>query len=316
MTLYLLSSMDWEQTLSDYATHQRAARLSEKTIRNREECLRLVARVSRRGPDQVTLSDLERALARRHPRTGLPLAAGTLQSERSYMQSFFTWMKKTKRRRDNPAKDLPKVKVPRRKPRPLRLDQIEDVLDCGIYTRTRDIILIAAFTGLRIGEVVKIRGEDVDLRAMTIKSMRKGNLDWEGTLNSALLEIAERYPRKGWWFPSPYANELFPDGGGHILMASASDRVSKAIRAAGITDHRITGHSIRHYAATEMIRRGASIRAVQEFLGHASLATTQLYAEVTLDDMRAANDVLPTIHAPAHANRKPRPIVTSEILAA
>jgi len=313
--LYLISTMDWEQTLSDYATHQRAARLSEKTIRNREECLRLVARVSRRGPDQVALDDLERCLARRHPRTGQPLAAGTLQSERSYMQSFFTWLKKTKRRKDNPAKDLPKVKIPRRKPRPLRLDQIEDVLDCGIYTRTRDIILIAAFTGLRLGEVVKLRGEDVDLRAMTIKSLRKGDLDWEGTLNAELLEIAQRYPRSGWWFPSPYTNEKFPGGGGHILMASASDRVSKAIRAAGISDHRITGHSIRHYAATEMIRRGASIRAVQEFLGHASLATTQLYAEVTLDDMRVANDVLPPIHSPKRANRTRRP-VASEILAA
>lgn len=314
-TLYLLSGMDWELTLSDYATHQRAARLSEKTIRNREECLRIVARTSRRGPDEVTLLDLERTLARRHPRTGLPLAAGTVQSERSYMQSFFRWMKKQKLRKDNPAKDLPKVKVPRRKPRPLRLDQIEDVLNSGIYSRTRDIILIAAFTGLRLGEVVKIRGEEVDLADMTIRSIRKGDLDWQGTLNDELLSIAVRYPRSGWWFPSPYPNALFPNGDGHILMASASDRVSKAIRAAGITDRRITGHSLRHYAATEMLRRGAHIRAVQEFLGHASLATTQLYAEVTLEDMRVANDTLPPIVAPKVSGRQPRPR-KSETLAA
>lgn len=307
--------MDWEQTLSDYATHQRAQRLSEKTIRNRAELLNTVARITRRGPDDVTHEDLLRVLGRPHPRTGERLAPGTMQSERSYMHAFFTWMKQTKRRRDNPAKDLPKVKIPRRRPRPLRLDQIEDVLDSGIYTRTRDIILIAAFTGLRLGEVVRIRGEDVELKGMTIRAHRKGDLDWQGTLNTELLEIAHRYPRTGWWFPSPYPNELFPDGGGHILMASASDRVSKAIRAAGISDPRITGHSLRHYAATEMIRRGASLRAVQEFLGHASLATTQLYAEVTLDDMREANSVLPVIHAPAKSGRKTRPR-KSETLAA
>jgi integrase/recombinase XerD len=307
--------MDWEQTLSDYTTHQRAQRLSEKTIRNRAELLNTVARITHRGPDDVTHEDLLRVLGRPHPRTGERLAPGTMQSERSYMRAFFTWMKQTKRRRDNPAKDLPKIKIPRRRPRPLRLDQIEDVLDSGIYTRTRDIILIAAFTGLRLGEVVRIRGEDVDLRGMTIRAHRKGDLDWQGTLNTELLEIAHRYPRTGWWFPSPYPNELFPDGGGHILMASASDRVSKAIRAAGITDPRITGHSLRHYAATEMIRRGASLRAVQEFLGHASLATTQLYAEVTLDDMREANSVLPSIHAPAKSGRKTRPR-KSETLAA
>ena len=222
------------------------------------------------------------------------------------MQSFFGWMKKTKRRKDNPAKHLVKVKVARRKPRPLRLDQIEDVLESGIYRRTRDIIMVAAFTGLRIGEVVKIRGEDVDLVGMTIRSIRKGDLDWQGPLNEELLDIAHCYPRSGWWFPSPYPNERFPDGGGHILMASASDRISKAIRAAGITDTRITGHSIRHFAATEMIRRGANIRAVQEFLGHASLATTQLYAEVTIEDERIANNVLPPIVSPRQSGRKPK----------
>jgi len=222
------------------------------------------------------------------------------------MQSFFKWMKKTKRRKGNPAKGLPKVKVPRRKSRPFRVDQIEDVLETGIYQRTRDIILVAAFTGLRVGEVVKIRGEDVDLVGMTIRSIRKGDLDWQGTLHEELLEIARRYPRTGWWFPSPYPNKQFPDGGGHILMASASDRISKAIRAAGISDRRITAHSFRHFAATEMLRRGAKIRAVQEFLGHASLATTQLYADVTLEDMREANDVLPAIAVPTQSGRKPR----------
>lgn len=316
MVLYLASTMDWELTLSDYATYQRAANLSEKTIRNRAELFRTVARVTRRGPDDVTEDDLLRVLGRAHPRTGDRLAPGTMQSERSYMQAFFKWLKKTKRRHDNPAKDLPKVKVPRRKPRPLRLDQIEDVLECGIYARTRDIILIAAFTGLRMGEVVKIRGEDVDLDGMTLRSIRKGDLDWQGTLNDELLEIAKRYPCSGWWFPSPYKNELFPEGGGHILMASASDRVSKAIRSAGISDRRITGHSLRHYAATEMIRRGASVRAVQEFLGHSSLATTQLYADVTLDDMRAANDLMPHIAAPAKSGRRKTLPKKSETLAA
>ncbi|MEO6116029.1 MAG: tyrosine-type recombinase/integrase [Pseudolysinimonas sp.] len=232
------------------------------------------------------------------------------------MQSFFNWMKKRKLRRGNPAKHLPKVKVPRRKPRPLRLDQIEDVLESGIYARTRDIILIAAFTGLRVGEVVKIRGEDIDLVGMTVRSIRKGALDWQGPLHSELLEIALRYPRAGWWFPSPYPNELFPDGGGHILMASASDRISKAIRAAGITDPRITAHSFRHYAATEMIRRGASVRAVQEFLGHASLATTQLYADVNVEDMRDSNEVLPVIATPKQSGRKRRAPIDSAMMAA
>lgn len=298
--------MDWELTLSDYAVHQRSQRLSPKTIQNRREALLTIARISRRGPDVVTTEDLERVLARPHPRTGQPLAPGTMQSERSYMQTFFKWMKRTKRRRDNPAKDLQKVKVPRRRPRPLRLDQIEAVLETGIYGRTRDIITIAALTGLRLGEVVKIRGEDVDLIGRTIRSIRKGNLDHQVGLPDGLLELAHRMPRKGWWFPSPYPNKQFPNGDGHILMKSASDRVSKAIRAAGITDPRITGHSLRHFLATTLLREGVPIRVVQEMLGHASLATTQLYAEVTDEEILNGMNRAPLFKVPTQSGRKPR----------
>jgi integrase/recombinase XerD len=307
--------MDWEQTLSDYATHQRGANLSEKTIRNRAELLCTVARVTRRGPDDVTQEDLLRVLGRPHPRTGERLAPGTMQSERSYMQTFFKWMKKTKRRKDNPAKGLKKIKVPRRKPRALRLDQIETILETGIYSRTRDIIMVAAYTGLRIGEVVKIRGEDVDIPGRRIRSIRKGGLDWEGPLPADLIPLAMRMPRKGWWFPSPYKNKQFPNGGGHILMASASDRISKAIRAAGITDKRITAHSLRHYLGTTLLGNGVNIRVVQEQLGHASLATTQIYTGVTQEDLLEGSDTMPTIHAPVRSGRKPR-AEKSETLAA
>ncbi|HHW50968.1 MAG TPA: tyrosine-type recombinase/integrase [Pseudoclavibacter sp.] len=306
--------MDWEQTLSDYATHQRAQRLSEKTIKNRAELFATVARVTRRGPNDVTYEDLLRVLGRPHPRTGERLAPGTMQSERSYMQAFFKWMKKTGRRKDNPAKNLPKIKMARRRPRPLRLDQIEAVLDCGIYTRTRDIITIGALSGLRIGEIVKIRGEDVDLIGMTIRSTRKGNLDHRVPLHPALVPIFERLPRDGWVFPSPYPNKQFPHGGGHILMGSASDRVSKALRAAGIVDRRITAHSLRHFLATTLLRDGVPIRVVQEILGHASLATTQLYAEVLDDDMQRGILVAPSIELRSRSGRGQR--AKSETLAA
>lgn len=231
------------------------------------------------------------------------------------MQSFFKWMKKTNLRKDNPAKDLAKVKVPRRKPRPLRADQIEAVLESGIYGRTRDIITIAAYTGLRLGEVVKIRGEDVDLIGHTIRSIRKGNLDHQVGLPDGLLELAERYPRKGWWFPSSQPNREFPDGGGHILMKSASDRVSKAIRAAGIEDPRITGHSLRHWLATTMLREGVPIRVVQETLGHASLATTQLYAEVTDEEILDGMNRTPLFRVPSRSGRHAR-ATKSETIAA
>lgn len=275
----------WDVYLELFELEQRSASLAEKTITNRRELLLTIARVTGKPPTEIQKVDLQRVLDRPHPRTGEPLAAGTKQTERSYMQTFFAWMKDDGHREDDPAAKLRKVKVPRRKPRPFYRHHVDAMLDSGAYRRTRDIITIAALTGLRIGEIVKIRGEHVDLQARTIRSVRKGGLEHVVALHPIIVELATRYPRTGWWFPSPYPSKEFPDGGGHILMKSASDAIAKAIRRAGITDTRLTGHSLRHYFATQLLREGVQLRVVQEMLGHASLATTQLYMDVTEDQM-------------------------------
>lgn len=296
----------WTLYLELFELEQRSANLAEKTITNRRDLLLTIARMTGKPPTEIQKVDLQRVLDRPHPRTGEPLAAGTKQTERSYMQTFFTWMKEDGYRDDDPAAKLRKVKVPRRKPRPFYRHHVDAMLDSGAYRRTRDIITIAALSGLRIGEIVKIRGEDVDLRAETIRTIRKGGLDHIVALHPVLVELAQRYPRTGWWFPSPYRSKQFPDGGGHIMMKSASDAIAKAIRRAGITDRRLTGHSLRHYYATQLLLEGVQVRVVQEMLGHASLATTQLYTEVTEAQMHDGIQRLPGIEVREHSGRRER----------
>jgi integrase/recombinase XerD len=299
-------SMNWNTTLEAYARMQRAANFSEKTISNRHHCLSTLSRRCGKELQEVTIDDLEEMLARRHQRTGKALAQGTMQSERSYMQSFFRWAKERGYRSGNPAKKLHKVKMMRRKPRPLDAAQIAAMLDTGAYSRTRDIITIAALTGFRLGEVVRIRGEDIDPVAMTIRSSRKGGLEWRGAFPAGLVPLLTKYPARGWWFPSPYPSATFPEGGGHILMKSASTAVSNAIRRAGITDPNLTGHSLRHYLATTMLREGAGLRVVQETLGHASLSTTQLYAGVTDKELEDGINLVPVIVLRTASGRRGR----------
>jgi len=298
------AEISWEGFLGEFAVYQRAGGLSEKTISNRAECYLALAKHTGKTPQQITKGDLLAMMTRPHARTGEQLSPNTKQAERSYLQALFQWMQEEGHRPDDPSAKLPKVKIPRRHPRPLRIQQIEGMLDSGIYARTRDIITIAALSGLRIGEIVKIRGEDVDLEGQTIATTRKGNFEHRVPLHPVLVELAERYPREGWWFPSPFPNEKFPNGGGHILMASASDRVGKAIRAAGVTDRKITGHSLRHFYASQLMSNGANIRVIQEMLGHASLATTQLYTEVTEVQTQAAVELLAGIDPRKKSGRR------------
>jgi integrase/recombinase XerD len=306
-SLFLLEkARDWDHVLNSFRNYQLAANLADKTIGNREELLRLLARRCGRGPADVTEDDLLALSTRLHPRTGERLAQGTKQSERSYVQGFFSWAQRKGYRDDNPAADLPKVKMARRKARPFRREQIDAMIDSGAYSRTRDIITIAALTGLRIGEIVKLRGEDFDRSGMMLTSVRKGALEWRGAVPEAMRELVHKYPISGWWFPSPYSSKQFPDGGGHIVMKSASAAVHAAIRRAGITDRNLTGHALRHFYATLLLREGVDIRVIQEMLGHASLATTQLYLSVDDEDMRRAVAVIPAIPLRAQSGRRLR----------
>lgn len=307
MALYLASEgLSWDAAITEFNNYQRAANLAEKTIANREACYRHLAQRSGKRPQEITLQDLQAHLGRPHPRTGERLAQGTLQSERSYFQTFFGWMRDEGYLHASPADRLHKIKMVRRAPRPLRMDQIELMLESGAYSRTRDLIIIAALTGLRIGEIVRLRGEHIDRAGMVIRARRKGGLEHRIAAPPTLMPVLDKYPREGWLFPSPYASKAFPNGGGHILMQSASDSISRALRKAGISDRNITGHSLRHFCATWMLKQGVPIRVIQEHLGHASLATTQLYTQVDVDDLQAAVSVMPEIQSPAQAKRRAR----------
>jgi integrase/recombinase XerD len=293
----------WDQLLELFEDYQHSANMSTKTIANRNECYQLLAKLSGQSPTNITKVDLRHFMARSHHRTGQPLAAGTKASERSYLQVFFRWLNDEGYRDDDPAQTLPKVKIPRRQPRPFNIDQVDAMVTTGAYSRTRDIITIAARTGLRVGEIVKIRGEDVDLQNRHIVSIRKGGFLHGVSIDEEVYELAKQYPRQGWWFPSPYPNREYPDGGGHILMKSASADINRAMRRAGISDARLTGHSLRHFYATMLLRAGVNIRVVQEGLGHASLATTQLYTLVTDEEKLSAVRLLPATARPKRSGR-------------
>lgn len=297
--------LGWDQALAEFASFQASGGLSAKTIENRYECLRKLERACGKQPLDVDLADLRAQITRPHARTGNLLSASSMRSERSYFQTFYTWLVEEEYLDKSPALRLRRIKIARAKPRPFRFEQVEAVID-SVYNRNRDIVTIAALTGLRLGEIVKIRGEDVDPQGMVLNSIRKGGLDHRIKIPLGLHEIVSRYPRRGWWFPSTYSNRLFPNGGGHVLMASVSDSISKAIRRAGITDGRLTAHSLRHFYATTLLKAGVPIRTIQELMGHASLATTQIYTEVNDDDLGIAVATLPVITRREHSARRGR----------
>ncbi|MDY0827535.1 tyrosine-type recombinase/integrase [Microbacterium sp. BG28] len=285
--------MNWTTAIALFTIEMRGARRSERTIDNRVQLLRRLERATGTiSPLEVTDQALLEYVAR-------GVAASSMQRERSDFRAFFGWMLERGHRTDDPSLRLPKVKVPRRRPRPFTLEQIERMLSTGAYRRTRVMILLGYGAGMRAHEIAKMHGRDVDRDTMTIRVDGKGDVVRHVPIPELLVPELDRMPRAGYWFPARGTNPA-----PHVHWRSVSDLLRQARDRAGIRGDRLTGHSLRHSYATQLLRNGADIRSVQELLGHATIQSTQIYTLVDEEQLAAAAAKLPSIDVPRSSGRR------------
>lgn len=278
--------------LEAFADYQRAGNRAARTISTRTSILRsFVARQDTTLLD-ATVFHLRRDIGREN------IAPSTRATTRATFLAFYGFIQSEGIRADNPALRLPVVKVPPHRPRPYTQEQIDRLLSTGAYKRTRAMILLAAYQGLRASEVAAVHSDDIDLEAGTLKVFGKGGRTDYLPLHDTIRELTPTM-RQGWWFPARAGRE------GHIKGQSVSDLLTDARERAGIVDKSLTGHSLRHAFGTELVRRRANIRAVQELMRHSSLQTTQRYTQVLDEDRRTALSVLPGREIPRHSGRHP-----------
>ncbi|MGK0715025.1 tyrosine-type recombinase/integrase [Leucobacter sp. W1153] len=279
-----------EEVFEVFLEYMRAGNLAKRTISTRLSILTQLSRHQDVPLVEVKAFHLRREIGRDDLK---PASKATM---RNVFMAFYTFLCEEGVITENPARRLPIVKVPPHRPRPYTQEQIDKLLSSGAYRRTRSMILLAAYQGLRAAEVAAVHSDDIDLHAGTIKIFGKGGRTDYLPLHPVIRELAASMG-PGYWFPARGGRD------GHIRGNSVSDLLTDARNRAGITDHRLTGHSLRHTFGTELVRGGANIRAVQELMRHSSLSTTQRYTEVLDDDRRQALDVLPGREIPATSGR-------------
>jgi integrase len=193
---------------------------------------------------------------------------------RSTLRGFYEWAHFTGRAPSNPADRLPKVGTPAGRPRPAP----EDAVEAGLHAldeRVRLMVMLAAQAGLRCIEVSKVHSDDVvqDLDGWSLHVLGKGG-------RRRVVPLTRRLALELRGLPHGYA---FPGNiDGHLSAAYVSKLVSRALPEG------VTAHMLRHrFASRAYVGSGRDIRAVQELLGHSSVATTQVYTKVPDGALRA-----------------------------
>jgi len=166
---------------------------------------------------------------------------------------------------------------PEKLPPVLNREEIARFLDAVAGLRNRVALATAYATGLRIGEVVRLKIASIDSERMLLHiEGGKGGKDRYAMLSPRLLEILRAY-----WTRARPSLWLFPgqEPGDHVSRGALQSACRAARRRARISK-RVTTHSLRHSFATHLLESGTDIRIIQVLLGHSHLETTARYAQV------------------------------------
>lgn len=257
----------WANPIAMWVGHLRAGGMSASAIELRRYQLGRVARAMvDRDPWTVTQDDITAWLASHNWKRE------SLRSYRSALRSFYAWAHEAGLIDSDPASRLRKVPPAQARPRPAPEPVIESALRTA-DERGRLAILLGAHAGMRRAEIAKVHTRDLveDPDGWSLIVHGKGSKDRVVPL---IDEAAETIRRAGGW--------VFPNGqGGHLTPAHLGKIVSRALGSG------VTPHQLRHRFASIAYQQTHDIRAVQELLGHTSVATTQRYTAVADGALRS-----------------------------
>ncbi|MCY7396207.1 MAG: tyrosine recombinase XerC [Nocardioides sp.] len=289
------------RVLGDYERHLSAERgLTPHTVRAYlGDMAGLLEHLHRLGHDDVSGLDLRslRSWLAKQQSTGR--SRTTIARRATAARVFTAWLARTDRLPLDPGSTLASPKAHRTLPAVLRADEARALVeaaatlaDDGSGPGLRDVAVLELLyaTGIRVGELAGLDLDDVDRERAVVRVLGKGGKERVVPFGRPADRALHEWVERG-------RPELVVEGSGAALFLGVrGSRIDP--RAVRTLVHRLVAdvpgapdigpHGLRHTAATHLLEGGADLRSVQELLGHASMATTQLYTHVTTDRLRRA----------------------------
>ncbi|MGN8246725.1 tyrosine recombinase XerC [Cellulomonas soli] len=286
--------------VADFALHLRAQRgLSEHTVRayvgDVEQMLGYAARHGQATLEAVDLAALRGWLA---SMAAAQRSRSTLARRGAAVRTFFEWAARTGRVPSDPAARLASARPGVSLPTVLGVEPVGELLDAAraraqdedpIHLRDWAALELLYASGVRVGEACGADVDDVDLAERTVRVVGKGDKERVVPFGRPAAEALRQWIERGRprlvRAQTPAALFLGRRGG-RVDQRQLREAVHQVAALAGVTD--LAPHALRHTAATHLLEHGSDLRSVQEFLGHASLATTQRYTHVSAERLRSA----------------------------
>lgn len=223
-------------------------------------------------------------------------ARSTIARRAAAARTFLRWATRTGR---IPADPSLRLVAPRRNtalPGVLRAGEAAELLDVAavaaddddpVHVRNRAVLELLYASGIRVGELVALDLDDIDLRADVVRVLGKGAKERTVPFGVPARRAVEDWlGRRGELVTATSGAALFLGRRGRRVDPRQVREVVHGLLAHVPSAPDLGPHGLRHSAATHLLEGGADLRMVQELLGHASLATTQIYTHVSADRLR------------------------------
>lgn len=218
------------------------------------------------------------------------LSARSLQRRLSACRGYFDWLLRHGRIPANPAAGVRGPKAPRKLPQVLDPDEakalVEVPVDAPLGLRDRALLELFYSSGLRLSELCNLRWRDLDLDDGLVTVLGKGSRQRSVPVGShARQALAEWRASTG----AGAADPVFPGRNGPITPRAVQLRLRKLAQQQGLFK-RVHPHLLRHSFASHVLESSGDLRGVQELLGHADIATTQVYTHLDFQHLAGVYD--------------------------
>jgi integrase/recombinase XerD len=229
----------------------------------------------------------------------------------SCVRGFYRWLLKDKRVTVDPTVNIESPASWKVLPKSLAESEVAEMLERtgaaarsdaadGLALRDHAMLELLYAGGLRVGEIVSLRQEDLRLEAASVQVRGKGDKERIVPIGRSAIEAIEAYVQRGrpelLRAGQGVQRALFLSVRGHALTTQVVWSMVRGV------NRQASPHKLRHSCATHMVEHGADLRTVQTLLGHADIATTQVYTHLAIDRLK-------TVHRLCHPRAKRRGLV-------
>ncbi|NQU18329.1 MAG: site-specific tyrosine recombinase XerD [Candidatus Saganbacteria bacterium] len=217
-------------------------------------------------------------------------APASIMRKLATLKSFFHYLLSDGKIENDPTADLKLPKIGMRLPKALTMNDVKKLLITPRKSlRDRAILELLYASGLRASELIGLKLGDINFEASFVKCFGKGGKERIVPIGQVAKDVLRKYietERAEQINAGPVPEAMFLDRNGTALSRQALwDIIKKYVKKSGLKS-KTTTHTLRHSFATHLLENGADLRTVQEMLGHANIATTQVYTAVSRERLK------------------------------